>query len=511
MLFRNESRKFVAILMTVALMLPLGALAQQPYRMSDRQVDQLLSRIETRADSFRRSLNDSLDRSRINDSRREDDLNEAVRNFEAATDQLRQRFNGRRSVAADVENVLIRADRIETLTRGISLTSRASSDWRLLRSDLNQLAQAYNVTWRWNDQTTYRPGRGGSLNGTWRLDASRSDNIEQAADRATRGLSAAEEERVRRLISRRLEAPETLAIEQRGRSFTIASTRAPQISFDADGRARTESRGNRSVRVNAALYGDQLVISSTGDRGNDYHVTFDPIDNGERLRVTRRIYTERLAQPIVVSSVYGRSSDVAQLDLYNGRRDNSDNNTNREFYVPNGTELAAILNNNLSTKEAREGDRFSLTVQSPSQYDGAVIEGLVTEVKRSGRLTGRAEMSFDFERIRLRNGATYPFSGYIESIRTPNGEDVRVDNEGSVREKDSQTGRTVTRTGIGAALGAIIGAIAGGGSGAAIGAAIGAGAGAGSVFIQGRDSLDLRSGTMMTIQSSAPRSAEARR
>ncbi|HWQ32072.1 MAG TPA: YMGG-like glycine zipper-containing protein [Blastocatellia bacterium] len=524
MMIRTGYKKYFSLLMALLLLIPgagFSALAQQPYRVSDRQVDQLLRRIETRADIFRQSLSVSLNRSRINDTSRESEINAAVAEFESAADRLRERFRDRRSVAADVQDVLSRASRIESLTSDIRLTTQARRDWNSLRADLNTLASYYNVTW--NDRGAYQPGRSyvsSSLTGTWRLDPSRSDNIDDVADRATRGLSAAEQEQIRNLVMRRLEAPDMLAIDQRGRSFTIASTRAPQLTFEADGRARTEyTQRNRAMRVNASVYGDQLVVSTTGNRGNDFHVTFDPIDNGQRLRVTRRIYMERLAQPIIASSVYDRTSNVAQLDLYNDRaggfgRNGDYRNNDRvrgSFYVPNGTQLVAVLNNNLSTKDVREGDRFSMIVRSPAQYDGAVIEGVVTDVERSGRLTGRAEMSLDFESIRLRNGATYPFEGYIESIRTPNGDDVRVDNEGSVKEDDSQTQRTITRTGIGAALGAIIGAIAGGGKGAAIGAAIGAGAGAGSVFIQGRDSLDLSSGTELTIRASAPRSTEARR
>ena len=113
-------------------------------------------------------------------------------------------------------------------------------------------------------------------------------------------------------------------------------------------------------------------------------------------------------------------------------------------------------------------------------------------------------MSFEFDRIRLRDGRTANFAGIIESVRTTNGETVRVDNEGRAQD-DSQTGRTVTRAGIGAAIGAVIGAIAGGGKGAAIGAAVGAGAGAGTVIVQGRDDLDLLSGTEFRIRASAPR------
>ena len=81
---------------------------------------------------------------------------------------------------------------------------------------------------------------------------------------------------------------------------------------------------------------------------------------------------------------------------------------------------------------------------------------------------------------------------------------VRVDNEGSVRD-DNQTTKTAQRAAIGTAVGAVIGAIAGGGKGAAIGAILGAGGGAGSVYVQGRDDLELNSGTELTIRSTGPR------
>jgi hypothetical protein len=145
-----------------------------------------------------------------------------------------------------------------------------------------------------------------------------------------------------------------------------------------------------------------------------------------------------------------------------------------------------------------------MTVQSPSEYAGAVIEGYVGQVARSGRLTGRSELALNFDRIRLRNGATENFEGYIESVRNPNGDTVRVDNEGVIAEKKGQTTNTVTRGGVGAALGAVIGAIAGGGKGAVIGAAVGAGAGAGSVYVQGRDDLSLGNGAEFTIHATAP-------
>src|SRR5207247_5933675 len=61
-----------------------------------------------------------------------------------------------------------------------------------------------------------------------------------------------------------------------------------------------------------------------------------------------------------------------------------------------------------------------------------------SDLERS-RYSRRTELAMNFDRIRLRNGVTRPFDGYIENVRTPNGEDVRVDNEGIVSEQTSQT------------------------------------------------------------------------
>ena len=352
------------------------------------------------------------------------------------------------------------------------------------------------------------------LMGTWQLDVSRSDNVDDVVEDAIRGLPADQQQRLRDRLTRRLDAPDTIAIEQRGRRFTMASTRAPQTTFDADGRTRTETteRG-RTVRVNIALRGDQLVVNRTGSQGNDYNVTFEPIDRGQSMRVTRTIYAERFPDPIVVTSLYEKTSDIARLNIYSGSQDRPgiDRQDRGRFIVPNNTRLTAVLNTDLSTKVVNPGDRFGMEVLSPSQYRGAEIDGVVSNLESSGRVTGRAEMTLNFERIRLRDGGTYDFAGYLESIRTPDGKDVRIENEGTIKEDDSQSTRTVTRSGIGAALGAVIGAIAGGGKGAAIGAGVGAGAGAGSVLIQGRDELDLPSGTEVTIRASSPRNTEARR
>jgi hypothetical protein len=342
------------------------------------------------------------------------------------------------------------------------------------------------------------------LTGTYQLDPARSDDIRTALNRAARGLTADERERVQNTLMRRLESPEMLAIDRRGQTITIASTLASQLTLTADGRVRSEQgpRGN-TTNVRATLSGDRLVINTDNNRARDYSVTFEP--QGSLLRVTRSISINRLPQPVTITSIYDKISTVADMNLQ-GDDDLALRQPagNARGYVPSGTQMVAVLSNNLSTKEARDGDRFTMRVESPGGYDGAVIEGFVSDVDRSGPFTGRADLKFNFERIRLPGGRTYDFAANINSVRTPDGEDVRIE-EGRVEEKDSQTSETITRSGIGAAIGALIGAVTGGGEGAAIGAAVGAGAGAGSVYVTGRDDLELIPGTEFVLEAATPR------
>jgi hypothetical protein len=128
---------------------PASAVAQAPTRLSDDQVERLLDRIEKAADKFRESLDDALDKSRVDDSKFEEQVNRYVKEFENATDRLEKRFDDDKSAASDVEEVLSRAASINGMMSRFELTDRAQSDWRLLRNDLNELARAYNVVWEW--------------------------------------------------------------------------------------------------------------------------------------------------------------------------------------------------------------------------------------------------------------------------------------------------------------------------------------------------------------------------
>lgn len=480
------------------------------YNVTDREVQTLLNRIEVRINDYRTAAQ--------RDAQNNSSFNSSISDLENSAEDLRRRFDSRSSGSADVQNLLSRASSIDSYMRANRLNQRAVNQWNLVRNDLNTLAGYYNVSWNWNNPTTYpsNPNYPSStpfagLNGTYRLNIGASDNINNVVDRAVNNnnnINSNQRDRIRRNLERRLTPPEIIAIENTNRQFTLASSNSPQVTLSADGSTRTETTANgRTIRVKTESVGNNVNISYEGDRSNDFYVSFEPIGSNQ-IRVTRRLYLENQNEQVTAVSVYDRTSSTAQWSSVNTGNSTGNSGNLNEFIIPNGTKITAVLTNQLSTKTSVDGDRFAMEVRSPSQYQGAIIEGRIAKADSSGRVSGRAELSLNFEQIRLRNGQTYRFSGLIDSVRNANGDTVNINNEGVVRD-GNQTTKTVTRAGIGAAVGAIIGAIAGGGSGAAIGAGIGAGAGAGSVILQGRDNLELNSGTEFNLTSSAPANLRA--
>ena len=149
------------------LILNLSGFAQTgdlPYRLSDHEIRQLLHTMDAQADRFRRSLGHNLDKSRLNGTRREDDINAFVKAFDRETERLKDRFDHHKSVAADVQSILDRADSIDRFLAEHSADRRTEADWSSLRGSLDQLAQAYNVSWTWkgysaNPEATGMPYR----------------------------------------------------------------------------------------------------------------------------------------------------------------------------------------------------------------------------------------------------------------------------------------------------------------------------------------------------------------
>lgn len=171
-------------------------------------------------------------------------------------------------------------------------------------------------------------------------------------------------------------------------------------------------------------------------------------------------------------------------------------------YIPADTVMRVELLTNLSTDTTQKGDQFEARAIEPAEFQGAVIQGHVSRVKRPGKVKGNSELQLSFDQISM-NGRWTGFKAIVIEVEDMNGPQGvgKVDQEGGVEGKD-RTKDDVAKIGASTGVGAIIGAILGGGKGAAIGAAIGASVGTGSVLTSSGKDIRLEHGQQLKIRTS---------
>jgi len=148
------------------------------------------------------------------------------------------------------------------------------------------------------------------------------------------------------------------------------------------------------------------------------------------------------------------------------------------FTVPAGTELRVTLQQGVGSDSSDPGSAFSAFLAAPVVVGGktilekgSAVNGRVTDVKKAGRVKGRASINLVLTSI-VHDGKSIPittqtYTGVAKSTKK----------------------RDVAVIGGAAGVGAAIGAIAGGGKGAATGAAIGGAGGTGAVLLTRGDDI----------------------
>jgi hypothetical protein len=200
-----------------------------------------------------------------------------------------------------------------------------------------------------------------------------------------------------------------------------------------------------------------------------------------------------LASATFISAQTVSSQAVSTSDTDTSVARNVSEPVARQMTVPAGTQVLLHLRSPIDTKTAKVGDGVYCQTSFPVTQDnvavipaGTYVKGKIAQVKRAGKIKGRAEILFNFTTMIFPNGYTIDLPGALENAPGSRNSTV-TDKEGTVKA-DSQKGKdagTVAKTG---ATGAVIGAVAAGGKGAGFGGLAGAAVGLGQVlFTRGQD------------------------
>jgi hypothetical protein len=140
-------KQIFAVMGALLIAFSLAIVAQaQWYRGNLKET---LKQLEEDSDRFAKSLDNDLDHSRLNGTRREDEINAYVHEFEEATDRLKDRYEDRGTAPGLARAVLERGRAIDRFMRRNRTGGRSEEDWRQVRKSLDKLAWAYNLDWRW--------------------------------------------------------------------------------------------------------------------------------------------------------------------------------------------------------------------------------------------------------------------------------------------------------------------------------------------------------------------------
>ena len=166
-----------------------------------------------------------------------------------------------------------------------------------------------------------QPAKRSSLTGVYRIDITASDRLYSVVAGASSNLPFGAQQRFFIDLAVRLTPPDLLAIEQLGTRISLGSSRAPRMTFVADGVVHNiRAADGHAIHVRLSLQhaggSERLVFTSSGRTEDNFSVEFETFDNGKRLRVVRRIAAEGLDHPVVIRTVYNRISDVAHWELY---------------------------------------------------------------------------------------------------------------------------------------------------------------------------------------------------
>jgi hypothetical protein len=137
--------------------------------------------------------------------------------------------------------------------------------------------------------------------------------------------------------------------------------------------------------------------------------------------------------------------------------------------LPGGSVLHVRLTTTMTSKTSVAGDKFTGVVMQPVVVgdqtlvpEGSLVDGHVTMVKSSGRVSGRASMRIVLDHINTPDDVNFNLSGSLQDLASATCTKGVSDNEGTIggcgKSKKSALEGAAILGGIGAATGASIGA-----------------------------------------------------
>jgi hypothetical protein len=174
--------------------------------------------------------------------------------------------------------------------------------------------------------------------------------------------------------------------------------------------------------------------------------------------------------------------------------------------IPKNTHVLLKMVNSISTRTAQEGAQVYMQTASPISDGnqivvpvGSYVQGTVLVSRRSGKVSGRAQLAIRLEILTLPGGRTLKFSPHVTSVDDGETTQKVVNDEGLVKQ-GGNAGKDVERIAILAGTGAGLGAMVDRSwKGAGIGGAAGGAVGLATTLLTRGKEVELRQGSSLDV------------
>ena len=232
---------------------------------------------------------------------------------------------------------------------------------------------------------------------------------------------------------------------------------------------------------------DEAVYLKVKLRKNETVTRNDYLDLRDRIDSIRSRARGDLGTPAATSGAARDSRPSTSADSLPPRPPTAGDRTQSNTYdIPVGTEFDVRLQTSLSSSSAQVEDRFEATTLVDYREGdrvlvpaGSVVRGVVSSVKKAGRLERTGSLTLAFDRITI-GTRSYPIRATVTDA---------LESEGIKGDAG--------KIGAGAGVGAVIGAILGGAKGALAGILIGGG---GTIAATEGKDVELMPGTVLRVR-----------
>jgi hypothetical protein len=146
--------KYLAIFMVVLLLAGFTSTLSAQSRLSDKDVERLMSNLRDDVKAFRSPFSSALGKSSIRKTSQEKDAKNLAKQLEKQTGDMLSTFKKNRKADDAFRSVNSTAQQLDAIVRQLDPQSSATSSWARVQNDLNALGPAFGATGPLGTQAT---------------------------------------------------------------------------------------------------------------------------------------------------------------------------------------------------------------------------------------------------------------------------------------------------------------------------------------------------------------------